>query len=162
MKTEFFVKYDLYDTTALQDAEETSQSNSQGIGNLALLKEDVSAPNYGTLEHNFFVLDGSMEEFPDEPDDLAYFSSGQSNAAGTFDAGFNSRPRTGGIRKNIQFFLLYLCRISKILFNNIDQLPTMIHSTSIQSYIKQYFLREPPAIIQMIPVRANSPNQIRT
>lgn len=86
MKTEFFVKYDLYDTTALQDAEETSQSNSQGIGNLALLKEDVSAPNYGTLEHNFFVLDGSMEEFPDEPDDLAYFSSGQSNAAGTFDA----------------------------------------------------------------------------
>lgn len=86
MKTEFFVKYDLYDTTALQDAEETSQSNSQGIGNLALLKEDVSAPNYGTLEHNFFVLDGSMEEFPDEPDDLAYFSSGQSDAFGTFDA----------------------------------------------------------------------------
>ncbi len=75
---------------------------------------------------------------------------------------FNSRPRTGGIRKNIQFFLLYLCRISKILFNNIDHILTMIHSTSIQSYIKQYFLREPPELTQMIPVRANSPNRIRT
>lgn len=84
MKTEFFVKYDLYDTTALQDAEETSQSNAE-FGNLVLMKEDVSAPNYGTLEHNFFILDGSREEFPDEPDDLAYFSSGQSNADGEFD-----------------------------------------------------------------------------
>lgn len=84
MKTEFFVKYDLYDTTALQDAEETSQSNAE-FGNLALMKEDVLTPNYGTLEHNFFVLDGSMEEFPDDPDNLAYFSSGISGEDGTFD-----------------------------------------------------------------------------
>lgn len=85
MKTEFLVEYYLYDKTALQDAEASSQSNSS-FGNLELMKEDISAPSYGTLEHNFFVLDGSMEEFPDEPNDLAYFSSGQSNAAGTFDA----------------------------------------------------------------------------
>jgi len=73
MKTEFFVEYDLYDTTALQDARESSESNS-AFGNLALMKEDVSVPKYGTLEHNFFVLDGSMEEFPDEPDNIVYFS----------------------------------------------------------------------------------------
>jgi len=84
MKTEFLVEYDLYDTTALQDAEESSQSNSD-FGNIVLMKEEVNAPKYGTLEHNFFVLDGSMEEFPDEPDDLAYFSSGQSNVDGVFD-----------------------------------------------------------------------------
>lgn len=84
MKTEFFVEYDLYDTTALQDAQESSESNSD-FGNLALMKEIVDATSYGTLEHNFFVLDGSMEEFPDEPDDLAYFSSGQSGADGRFE-----------------------------------------------------------------------------
>lgn len=83
MKTEFFVEYDLFDTTALGDAQESSQSNSN-FGNLELMKEKVDAPRYGTLEHNFFVLDGSMEEFPDSPDNLAYFSSGQSGENGVF------------------------------------------------------------------------------
>lgn len=82
--TEFFVEYDLFDTTALQDAEYSSESNAD-FGDLSLMKEKVDAPPYGTLEHNFFVLDGSMEEFPDDPDDLAYFSSGQSGADGRFE-----------------------------------------------------------------------------
>lgn len=84
MKTEFWVDYDLFDTTALQDAQESSESNSD-FGDLALMKEEVKAPNYGTLEHNFFVLDGSMEEFPDEPDDLSYFSSVQSDEFGALE-----------------------------------------------------------------------------
>lgn len=84
MKTEFFVEYDLYDTTALQDAEYSSESNAD-FGDLSLMKEKVDASSYGTLEHNFFVLDGSMEEFPDEPDNLAYFSSGISGEDGTFE-----------------------------------------------------------------------------
>ena len=64
MKTEFFVEYNLYDTTALHDAREMSESNS-AFANLALLKDNVAAPDYGTLEHNFFVLDGSRQEFPE-------------------------------------------------------------------------------------------------
>ena len=77
MRTEFFVEYDLFDTTALQDAEEITESNAS-FADMSLLKNNIAAPGYGTLEHNFFVLDGSMDEFPDEPDNLAYFSSGQS------------------------------------------------------------------------------------
>lgn len=73
MKTEFFVEYDLYDTTALEDAIESTESNSD-FADLSLIKDNIPAPNYATLEHNFFVLDGSMEEFPDEPDNLVYFS----------------------------------------------------------------------------------------
>ena len=73
MRTEFFVEYDLYDTTALQDGVETSESNAD-FADIKLFKKNVSAPSYGTLEHNFFVLDGSMEEFPDIPDNIAYFS----------------------------------------------------------------------------------------
>lgn len=73
MKTEFFVEYDLYDTTALQDAQESTESNSS-FADISKIKENISAPKYATLEHNFFVLDGSMEEFPDEPDNLVYFS----------------------------------------------------------------------------------------
>ncbi|MCM1327263.1 MAG: hypothetical protein NC094_12125 [Bacteroidales bacterium] len=73
MRTEFFVDYDLYDTTALQDAKESTESNS-AFADISKIKENISAPNYGTLEHNFFVLDGSIEEFPDDPDNLVYFS----------------------------------------------------------------------------------------
>lgn len=73
MKTEFFVEYDLFDTTALQDAVESTESNSS-FADINLIKNKVSVPAYGTLEHNFFILDGSMEEFPDIPADLAYFS----------------------------------------------------------------------------------------
>ena len=83
MSTEFYVDYNLYDLTALEDAKESTGSNS-GFADLSLIKQDISAPNYGTLEHNFFVLDGSMEEFPDNPENLVYFSSGQSDPDGYF------------------------------------------------------------------------------
>lgn len=85
MRTEFFVEYDLYDTTALQDAQEISETNSN-FADINLIKDNIFAPNYGTLEHNFFVLDGNMKEFPDEPDNLVYFSSGQSGKDGAFSA----------------------------------------------------------------------------
>lgn len=83
MNTELLVEYNLVDTTALQDASESTQSNA-AFGNLALIKDDVQAPNYGTLEHNFFVLDGSIKEFPDNPSDLVYFSAEQSDKNGLF------------------------------------------------------------------------------
>ena len=83
MSTEFYVDYNLYDLTALNDARESTESNST-FADLSLIKQDISAPNYGTLEHNFFVLDNSMEEFPESPDNLVYFSSEQSGADGRF------------------------------------------------------------------------------
>lgn len=81
--TEFFVKYDLFDVSALQDAQESTEGNAP-FANMGLLKDNLPAPDYGTLEHNFFVLDGSMKEFPDEPNNLAYFSAVQSDENGIF------------------------------------------------------------------------------
>lgn len=83
MSTEFLVQYDLYDTTALQDAIESSGSNA-AFGNLALIKEERTVPRYATLEQNFFVLDGSATEMPDNPQDIVYFSSVQAGADGAF------------------------------------------------------------------------------
>ena len=79
MRTECYVDYELYDTTALDDAEESSGSNSD-FANIELIKSNVDAPPYMTLEHNFSVLDGGMQEFPDAPDNLVYFSAEQSVA----------------------------------------------------------------------------------
>lgn len=83
MKTEFYVEYALIDTTALYDSIVSTKSNSD-FADIDLIKDKISAPDYATLEHNFFVLDGSMEEFPEEPDNLVFFSSEQSGEDGTF------------------------------------------------------------------------------
>ena len=60
MTTDFFVKYGLYDTTASQDAKESSETNAV-FGNIGLLKSRNCPPDYATLEHNFFALDGSQQ-----------------------------------------------------------------------------------------------------
>ena len=74
MRTEFFVDYDLYDTTAIQDAHESTDSNA-AFGNINFIKRDIPTPTYATLEHNFFVLDGSRHEMLDNPTDVVYFSA---------------------------------------------------------------------------------------
>ena len=84
MKSEFFVEYALFDTTALYDSQVSTNSNSD-FANLGLIKDNISSPNYATLEHNFFILNGSMEEFPQEPTNLVFFSSEQSGAEVTFE-----------------------------------------------------------------------------
>ena len=45
MKTEFFVDYNLYDTTALQDGVESTGSNA-AFADIGLIKNNVSAPSY--------------------------------------------------------------------------------------------------------------------
>lgn len=83
MRTNFYVEYDLFDTTALQDSKVITEDNSN-FANIELIKEEVQAPNYATLEHNFFVLDGSCEYFPDKPRNLSFFSSEQAGPDGVF------------------------------------------------------------------------------
>lgn len=86
MKTEFFVDYALYDTTAIEDGIPSTAGNAV-FADIDLLKEGPEAERYATLEHNFFVLDGSCDEFPDSPDNLAYFSAAQSDEYGEFEEG---------------------------------------------------------------------------
>ena len=83
MKTEFYVEYNLYDTTALPDAKESTESNA-AFGDMGLFKSKGSPPKYATLEHNFFVLDGSLSEMPDTPTDIPFFSDVQAGADGIF------------------------------------------------------------------------------
>lgn len=82
-KTGFYCEYELKDTTAVQDSTPTSEYN-QDFGNMLLLKENTDSGQYATLENNFFLLDGSKEEMPDEVEDTAFFSNVMSGEDGTF------------------------------------------------------------------------------
>lgn len=82
--TNFYVEYQLIDTSAVEDSQPVSETN-QSFGDLQRLKNDHAFTDYMTLEHNYSVLDGSMPQFPDEaPDDVVYFSSVMSDMNGTF------------------------------------------------------------------------------
>ena len=81
--TGFYAKYGLYDTTAREDSTLTTAYN-QSFGDISKAKEDISAPDYGTLEQDYFLLDGTHPEMPDNPDDVFFFSSEMSGADGTF------------------------------------------------------------------------------
>lgn len=81
--TGFYAKYGLYDTTAREDSTLTTAYN-QSFGDISKAKEDISVPDYGTLEQDYFLLDGTHPEMPDNPDDVVFFSSEMSGADGTF------------------------------------------------------------------------------
>lgn len=82
-KTGFYCEYELKDTTAVQDSTPTSEYN-QDFGNMLLLKENMDSGQYATLEQDFFLLDGSKEEMPDEVEDIAFFSNVMSGTDGIF------------------------------------------------------------------------------
>lgn len=85
MKTEFRALFNLFDVTAIPDGT-LSAADNQPFGNIALAKDDVAFPDYATLEEDYFILDGSKAEMPDNPTDVVYFSREMSDKNGTFSA----------------------------------------------------------------------------
>lgn len=84
MITEFEVVYDLKDTTAWEDSIPSTLDN-QPFADEMLIKKNQDFPNYGTLEENFFRLDGTMPEFPDAPVEIPFWTNVISGADGTFE-----------------------------------------------------------------------------
>lgn len=86
-KTGFYAEYELFDTTARADSNPQTQTN-QEFGDILKIKDETIFPDYATLEHNYFVLDGTMPEMPDSPENIAYFSGFCSGSNGDFSTDF--------------------------------------------------------------------------
>lgn len=83
MRTYFEVVYDLKDTTALQDSIPSTMDN-QNFAVESLLRDNTAFSDYGTLEQDYFLLDGSMPELPDEPEGIPFWTSELSDSNGNF------------------------------------------------------------------------------
>lgn len=83
MKTRFEVIYDLKDTTALRDSIPSTIDN-QPFATENFLKQNTVFPDYGTLEQDYFLLDGSLPELPDVPEGISFWSSELSDSEGNF------------------------------------------------------------------------------
>ena len=58
------------DVTALADAAETN--NGSVLSTNSLFKAQTAQSDYGTMELNQFILDGSKEILPTSPSDIAF------------------------------------------------------------------------------------------
>lgn len=77
-------EFDLTDVTAREDGTPGSGSVAD-FADLSLLKETGRMGQYGTMEHNQFLLDGSREIFPaGEDPGIAYWSADMSDGEGRF------------------------------------------------------------------------------
>ena len=83
--TSFEVVYDLKDTTALQDSVPSTMDN-QNFAVESLLRDNIAFSDYGTLEQDYFLLDGTMPELPDEPEGIPFWSSELSDREGNFQS----------------------------------------------------------------------------
>lgn len=73
------------DVTALEDSTFSTQDNVS-IGNLNIFKTEKAQKDYATLELNQFLLDGSKKLMPNAPNDIAFWSSENSDSDCEIDA----------------------------------------------------------------------------
>lgn len=69
----------------MAEGSNTSITNPKPFVNFNDLKNGRQIPKYATLEGDYWWLDGTFENFPDEPSNIGYMSSIQSNDDGTID-----------------------------------------------------------------------------
>lgn len=85
-QTNFEVLYELLDVSASGDAGLTV-SNVKDFSDISLLtNKETNFADEATLEHNFFVLDGTIPEWEDSRTGISYFSSTKSNSSGTWES----------------------------------------------------------------------------
>lgn len=77
-------QFNFTDVSARADSRPASQQN-MNFADVNQLKEGVIMKNYGTLELNQFLLDGSVDIFPENPGDIAFWSVEKSDSSGGFE-----------------------------------------------------------------------------
>lgn len=84
MRTYAIVKFDLEDTTAIQRAAYTFTDN-QSFGGTGPFRAKKAAVNHGYMGRNQFVLDGSLQEIPDDQGEVGFWSMQKSGKNRTFE-----------------------------------------------------------------------------
>ncbi|MDU7338614.1 MAG: hypothetical protein E7L17_10930 [Clostridium sp.] len=81
------ITLDLIDVTAKADSTPVASDIQPFADTVQLKRDDLTVPDYATLEENFFLLDGSKPLFPDSPAGMnfGYWSQSMSGAGGYFE-----------------------------------------------------------------------------
>lgn len=81
------ITLDLIDVTAKDDSTPVATDIQPFADTTQLKHDDLSVPDYATLEEGFFLLDGSKTLFPDAPAgmDFGYWSQSMSGTDGVFE-----------------------------------------------------------------------------
>jgi hypothetical protein len=88
MKTKTAISFKIIDVTAKEDST-PSTSDKQSFVDLNQLKtKEITTKKFGTLEKDYFLLDGTYELFPDVPEneEFGFWSQSMSDEEGAFES----------------------------------------------------------------------------
>lgn len=155
-KTSCKAEMKFIDVTALEDAE-LSSSDNNFVSNLELFQAEVRQEDYGTLELNQFVLDGSKTVMSDTPEDIAFWSDTMSgndcefeNAPKltvTFEAAHSSSGLTlyfvgeYPVEIKITWYTLYGTKLESVIFFPDSLVYTCSHQVSNYGKIEIEFIK---------------------
>lgn len=155
-KTSCKAEMKFIDVTALEDAE-LSSSDNNSVSNLELFQAEVRQEDYGTLELNQFVLDGSKTVMSDTPDDIVFWSDTMSGndcefenvpkLTVTFEAAHSSSGLTlyfGGeypVEIKITWYTLYGTKLESVIFFPDSLVYTCSHQVSNYGKIEIEFIK---------------------
>lgn len=109
----------LEDTAAKQDSTVTSSNNAPFSDINILKQEDVNIPDYGTLELNQFILDGTQQILPNNLEDCGYALLGTDMSDENLDR--------DNITLNVTFTEKH--KSLGVTFNFVNDYPETIHIT---------------------------------
>lgn len=136
------ITLDLIDVTAKDDSTPAATDIQPFADPQQLKRDDLSVPDYATLEDNFFLLDGSKELFPDSPAgmDFGYWSQSMSGADCSFEnpptleISFAEQHTSAGLTLH---FLLDFPALVNIQWYTLGDVP--IISKDFQPNVADYF-----------------------
>lgn len=103
MDTKAKVIFGMYDVTAKGDNTVTAPDKQPFIRLEELNEDELTVKKWATLEHNLFVLDGSFELFPDDPESESFglWSQSMSDENGDFSVPPTLTIEFGSLHKSI-------------------------------------------------------------
>ena len=140
MRTKTVIEYGAMDLTAKADAQ-YSTSDIQDFSDANNLKNDPEEIKYSTLENNYFLLDGSFENLPDNIGNIGYWSKTTSSQTRDFTTPITLTitfaHNHSSIGLTLRFSQYSYCTHLKIAY--YDSSDTLIHEEEYHPDTYEYF-----------------------
>lgn len=160
MKTKAVIEYGATDLTAKSDSQLTA-TDIQSFSDPNNIKNDPSEVKYSTLEHNYFALDGSFENMPNNVINIGYWSKSASGDDKEFDVPptltINFTKNHSSIGLTLRFSQYSYCTHLKIAYYNSEN--TLIDEQEFYPDSYEYFCEDESVNYRKIIITFYSTNE---
>jgi len=160
MKTRAVIEYGATDLTAKSDSQLTA-TDKQDFSDPNSIKNDPVEIKYSTLEHNFFALDGTFENMPNNVSNVGYWSKTRSGANKEFTTPLtltiNFTKNHSSVGLTLKFSQYSYCTHLKIQY--YDSSDTLIDEGEFYPDSPEYFCEDESVNYRKIIITFYSTNE---